>query len=121
MTEHIRFFVPGVPVPKQSFRYSGRGGGYTDPRVTAWQEQVGYAARQNIIEPITGNVSLTLKFYLRDNHRVDADNLSKAVCDALNGIAYKDDRQITDLRITKAIYRNNPGVWIELSQKESEK
>lgn len=116
----IEFFVYGDPVPKQSFRYSSRGGGYTDPRVTAWQKQVGYIARQNIAEPITGNVSLTLKFYLSDNRRVDADNLSKAVCDALNGIAYKDDKQIVDLRITKVIYRDNPGVWIELSQKEAE-
>lgn len=33
----------------------------------------------------------------------DADNLCKAVCDALNGIAWKDDSQVCDLRITKFI------------------
>ena len=114
----IRFFVSGDPVPKQSFRYSGHGGGYTDPRVTAWQHQVGYAARQNIAEPIAGSVSLKLYFYLRDNRRVDADNLSKAVCDALQGIAYQDDKQVVDLHIKKIIYRNDPGVWVEIDKRD---
>lgn len=117
----IEFFVAGDPVPKQSFRYSAHGG-YTDPRVTAWQEQISYIARQNIVEPIDGPVSLTLEFYLRDNRRVDADNLSKAVCDALNGIAYKDDRQIIDLHIMKVICKTNPGVHIFVfKEMESEK
>jgi Holliday junction resolvase RusA-like endonuclease len=31
----------------------------------------------------------------------DADNLGKLVKDALNGIAYKDDSQVSDLRVTK--------------------
>ena len=29
----------------------------------------------------------------------DADNLAKAVCDALNGLAYRDDRQVTRLSV----------------------
>lgn len=29
----------------------------------------------------------------------DADNVAKLFCDALNGVAYKDDRQITDLSV----------------------
>ena len=31
----------------------------------------------------------------------DADNIAKVICDALNGIAYQDDTQICDLRVTK--------------------
>lgn len=31
----------------------------------------------------------------------DADNIAKAICDALNGIAYKDDSQIVDLKVEK--------------------
>ena len=31
----------------------------------------------------------------------DADNIAKAVCDALNGIAYKDDKQINCLTVDK--------------------
>lgn len=31
----------------------------------------------------------------------DVDNICKAVCDGLNGVAYKDDRQIVDCHIRK--------------------
>lgn len=31
----------------------------------------------------------------------DADNIAKLVCDALNGIAYKDDAQIVQLQVVK--------------------
>lgn len=31
----------------------------------------------------------------------DCDNLAKGVCDALNGLAWRDDRLITDLRVKK--------------------
>lgn len=31
----------------------------------------------------------------------DADNCAKLVCDALNGLAYKDDAQITDLEVRR--------------------
>lgn len=31
----------------------------------------------------------------------DADNIAKVICDALNGIAYKDDAQIVELQVIK--------------------
>ena len=35
----------------------------------------------------------------------DTDNIAKIVCDALNGVAYHDDKQITSLTVDK--------VWAE--------
>lgn len=37
-----------------------------------------------------------------DLMKPDADNLAKVICDSLNGLAYKDDAQITQLGVTKA-------------------
>lgn len=34
-----------------------------------------------------------------DLMKPDADNVAKAICDALNGLAYKDDSQIIDLHV----------------------
>lgn len=31
----------------------------------------------------------------------DIDNIAKVVCDALNGVAYKDDKQIVSLKLAK--------------------
>ena len=111
----IRLFVPGDPVPKQSFRYS-RTGGYTDPRVTAWQSAIQYHAEKENITLTKKPVKVRLLFLLKDRRRRDLDNLSKAVLDALNGMAWKDDTQVTDLHIQKVITRETPGVWIEIEE-----
>lgn len=36
-----------------------------------------------------------------DTYKPDADNIAKLVCDALNGVAYVDDSQVTDCNVTK--------------------
>lgn len=36
-----------------------------------------------------------------DTYKPDLDNVAKAVLDALNGVAFKDDRQVTTLTVRK--------------------
>ena len=38
----------------------------------------------------------------------DADNLAKFVCDAINGVVYADDRQISRVRVTKTFHTTPP-------------
>lgn len=47
--------------------------------------------------------------------RPDADNLSKSIKDALNGVAYKDDSQVCFLQVRKQYARFN-GVKIEITE-----
>jgi crossover junction endodeoxyribonuclease RusA len=110
-----RFFVSGTPVPKQSFRYA-KGGGYTDPRVVEWEYKVSNVAMGAFNDPLTGKVKMSVDFILPDNRRRDLDNLNKGICDALNGIAFNDDSQVTTLILSKVIDRANPGVWIEIEE-----
>lgn len=112
-TRKISFFVDGNPVPKQSYR-AVHGGGYTDPRVKAWQEKVADVASLNMRgkDMLTGLITIELQFFLSDKRRKDWDNLSKGVCDALNGIVYKDDSQIEQATIEKAYSKEEPGVYV---------
>lgn len=48
----------------------------------------------------------------------DADNVLKAVCDALNGTAYQDDKQITSTWIWKH-YGEIPGLRIMVKAGEA--
>lgn len=44
----------------------------------------------------------------------DADNIAKVVCDALNGLAYNDDKQIVDLLVMKR-YASVGGPRVEVA------
>lgn len=108
----IAFFVPGEPRPKQSFRYSSKGGGYTEPRIKAWQTTVSCVAKENTNEPLVGDLTVHLSFILGNRRRVDLDNLSKGVLDACNGICWKDDMQITRLAIDKIVSKKEKDVGV---------
>lgn len=47
----------------------------------------------------------------------DADNIAKIVCDALNGLAWYDDAQITSLSVTKE-WGTDPMVKVEWEVQE---
>jgi hypothetical protein len=43
---YVEFFVPGDPVPKQSFRALRKGGGYIERDVRAWQASLIVASQE---------------------------------------------------------------------------
>jgi Holliday junction resolvase RusA-like endonuclease len=121
----ISFIIPGQPVAKGRPRL-GRGRVYTPAKTVAYEKVVALAAkaamRGNM--PITGAVSVGIKFFLarpKSNKstepvvKPDIDNLAKSVCDALNGIVWKDDSQIVQAKITKewALGRMPPCCMLE--------
>ena len=73
--------------------------------------------------PITKSMSkkkakLALENFIQPTKKPDADNIAKSVLDALNGIAYKDDSQVTFLSVQKA-YSLVPNVKVTLFIEES--
>lgn len=120
----IRFIIPGDPVPWARARRNGKRY-YTDPDVTAHAKAIRQAwmaaGRPRIGE--TAAVSMLVQCFLerpaghyrtgRNRHLVrdsapewpigkpDADNLGKIVCDALNGLMYRDDAQVATLTVSK--------------------
>jgi len=100
----VSFLVDGEPLPKQSYR-AVKGGGYTSPRIKAWQDTVALAAREAMQgrEPEQGEVAMLVVFVRSNHKRADLDNLNKAVADALRGIVYEDDCQIVTLHLVKHV------------------
>lgn len=47
-------------------------------------------------------------------HKPDCDNIVKIIADSLNGIAYKDDNQITKLEVIK-LYGEEDKVEVEIN------
>ena len=52
---------------------------------------------------------------IKPTKKPDADNIVKIICDALNGIAYKDDTQVVELEISK-VYGEQEKVIVEITE-----
>lgn len=78
-------------------RAIGKNGRYfTRPEFRAYENSVKIQARaqMNVHPPLEGPLFVIITFYFKNNVRPDLFNSPKSLCDALNGIAWKDDKQI---------------------------
>lgn len=134
----IRFEILGQPIAKQRPRVTRSGIAYTPSKTVNYEAVVRltYQSLYRNREPILGRIEATIiavfpvpKSYskkkteelLRGKHnydkKPDCDNLAKIVLDSLNGLAYRDDSQVTVLHIAKE-YGTQPKVIIELKEIE---
>lgn len=115
------FVVPGPPVPKGRPRvfYDSGASRYraaTPPKTSDAEKRIAQHywvnARPRSLQ--TGRLRLTLRFYVDNFRRVDADNLEKTVKDALNGKAYVDDSQIDETNVRVVRGAPNPRTEVEI-------
>ena len=94
------FTIPGPPVSQQARR---------PERIREWRERVRDAANQFWLEasPVAGFLMVTV-IYFHDGKPFDVDNIAKPVLDALKGMVFGDDSQITDLVCRKRDLNNLP-------------
>ena len=137
----IYFTVPGPPVgkarPKVVRAKNGMSMTYTPDKTVAYEELVRLRFDESLqghpFEPLQG--ALRIKIFAGypipkstskkrraamlagtelPTKKPDWDNIGKIICDALNGVAYEDDKQVTESQMRKR-YIDGPGqveVWI---------
>lgn len=137
--------VLGDPVPqgsKQAYVVKGRAIVTERGRATLgpWRNQIAAIAAAELEEPLAGPLWVCLAFTLgrpkshyrtgaragelleraplAHSTRPDIDKLARAVLDALTGVAYRDDGQVSELSITKR-FGARAGVTITLSPLEA--
>lgn len=136
MTQTISFTIPGEPVAKgraRSFIRAGNIAHYTPDKTARYENLVKLAAQQAMARaPLEGSVSLTIRAFfsipvswslkkqraaalgeLRHTKRPDLDNVVKAIKDGANGVVWKDDSQVDDVRASKRY--GQPRVEVEVS------
>lgn len=117
------FTIPGRPIAQPRTRSTRSGRHFTpDNGVKGYKAHAAMLARQSGCTPATGRVAMELHFHFRrprshfttkgalrkgapefPGHGCgDTDNLTKAVKDALKGIAYADDTQVCEEHVFKA-------------------
>jgi Holliday junction resolvase RusA-like endonuclease len=137
----IHFTVPGPPVgkarPKVVRTRNGRSMTYTPDKTVAYEELVRLRFQESLkgcaFQPLEGALriqifagypipkstskkqrALMLENKVLPTKKPDWDNIGKIICDALNGMAYEDDKQVTESQMRKQ-YIDGPGlveVWI---------
>lgn len=137
----INFTVLGIPVGKGRPKFStvnGHAAAYTPAKTAnyetlvklSYQQQCGdckpyekdvpLVATIHAYFPIPKSVSKRKREIMQGGlvphtKKPDADNLAKAVLDALNGIAFYDDSQVASLRVAK-YYSEEPHVDVEIHE-----
>ena len=114
----ITFTVPGVPQVQGNHRISRTGHTYdANKKLAPWRHKVALVARQAMnrqrMAPMDGPVHLDIEFAMPRTkamktdppppmtQRPDSSKLQRAIEDALTGIVYQDDSQITHLTVHK--------------------
>lgn len=131
----IKFIIPGDPQGKARPRFAN-GHAYTPEKTREYEQLIALmywtsAAKYTFPAdtPLSAKIVVhkriaksatkakreqMLNGTERPMTKPDADNIAKCILDALNGVAYPDDRQIVDLSVTK-YYSDNPCVIVEIS------
>ena len=137
-TKEIEFVIPGDPVPQGRPRASSRGGFtrmYDPPASREYKKLVKvYASKNRPNKLIEGYVEVEMHIYKRtlksfskkkkidaENKKIrpktkpDADNYAKGILDAMKGIIWQDDGQVTDL-IARKYYSERPRVEVLIKE-----
>lgn len=100
--EITRLVIPGEPVSKGRPRFNGKRA-YTPAATKAAEQVIADAYKAQNGRFFEGQVALEVMFWNGNRRRRDKDNMLKLVMDALNGVAYADDVQVTVSAAGKAI------------------
>ncbi len=136
-----RFEIPGEPQGKARPRFdSRRRVTYTPQKTRDYEAFVrgNYYKQTGGNEPLSGAVTARITAYFaipksttkRDRadmlagvilptKKPDLDNIAKAILDALNGLAYRDDACVTEVTARK-FYSESPRVEVELTDEREE-
>lgn len=108
------FTVYGEVLGKPRPRVNRNGHVWTPKKFRDYESMIAAAYIEAGGEILEGEVSLSINIYRKlpksrpkkmksepDIYKPDVDNLCKIVLDALNGVAYEDDKQVTSLMAVK--------------------
>lgn len=110
-----------LPYPPSSNRYWRvfQGVARQSREAMAYKREVAVLAKQARVEPLAGDVALTVTVY-RPRKVGDLDNRLKVLLDALAGAAYADDKQVREIHAYLRDDKHNPRVEVRAANVEEQ-
>ena len=116
----MKFFLP-YPLSANKYWRNVNGRMVVSAEAKEYKNTVGWLAKGAGIRPHVGDVFLKILLHPKtkkdgeaSNVRVDLDNVLKVMCDALNGIAFADDKQITKINLEISHPIQNGGLSVTI-------
>jgi crossover junction endodeoxyribonuclease RusA len=110
----IRLTLPYPPSANNYWR-ANRGRVHKSTQAKKYIDNVKWITKRQNLTPIEGHVQVQIEVY-RPARRGDLDNTLKVLLDALNGLAYADDSQITQIFAKRFEDKANPRVEIMVTR-----
>lgn len=133
--ENKTFLILAKPTGKARPRFTKKGLTYTPKNTKRYEQLVKQSyLEQTDGEMIDGNIQIAITSFFKPaksnkkliktvnntelvycDKKPDLDNIAKAICDGLNGVAYADDKQIVKLSMSK-VYSQIDCVLVSVSK-----
>lgn len=109
------FLIKDIIIPSVNhyFKSDRNGRKWVTKEALEFKERVRDAASR--FKKIEGDVYLSFTWYAKKKGRGDLDNKFKCILDALNGIAYDDDKQIIRLLAEKKMNQGFDGLEVTVT------
>lgn len=108
------FTVLGPPRPWQRAQVGANGKHFKPRRTRAYQKLVATVAglMRPRAWPLEARYRVEAKVFFPDARTRDIDNVAKSLLDGLNGVLWKDDRQVELLSMQRAVDRTSPRIEV---------
>jgi Holliday junction resolvase RusA-like endonuclease len=111
------YTVPGRPVGyKRTNSYRGKR--LTPKKYRKYRKAVALVARSSGVKTMHEPIGMEVRVYLPDRRRGDVDNYAKAHMDALEGVAYENDKAVVSLQVSRQVDPDNPRCEVDVWQME---
>jgi crossover junction endodeoxyribonuclease RusA len=111
----LKFTLPYPPSVNHYLAHVGRV--YRTQKANDYKEIVGWILHDQEIDPLEKSLAVTIYAY-RPRKAGDIDGILKVSLDAMNKLAYQDDKQIVELHVYRRDDKHNPRLEIEISEVE---
>lgn len=114
--KHVSFTIPTEPLSQPRPKFFNGHFVSNDKKTADYKNLIKSIATELFPTMLEGEICAKIKFFRSTRRRADLDNLLKPILDSLNGIAYKDDTQVTEINAFKYVDKDNPRAEVTIYQ-----
>jgi len=90
---------------------------YLVPKGKVYKKKLAEKAQKLTSAPTKASCTMEITYYFGDKRRRDVTNYDKPILDAISGIIYEDDCQVSDIVLRKRYDKENPRTEIKIWRK----